>query len=327
MRYRKFGSTDFEASEIGFGCWAMGGPWQRQGKQVGWGAVDDAESVRSIHRAFDLGVNFFDTAEAYGLGHSEEVVGRALEGRRGQAILCTKIGKSLWEAEGKTYPAFGRAHHREMIERTLKRLRTDRVDVYLWHEAPDEAILAEAAAAMEELKTEGKILCYGASSYGGNDVRRLLGTARISAVEPNYNLIERREEPGTLAVARENNLGVIARGVLMMGLLTGKFTKDTKFGPTDVRSHNGKFQGERFQKGLALVERLKAFTGGKRTLAHLATQWVLANPAVHTVINGVRTVKQIEENAATMDAPALSAGEKKQIDALVAEAYPPVAVG
>ncbi|MEK7270777.1 MAG: aldo/keto reductase [Planctomycetota bacterium] len=324
MRYRTFGRTDLEVSEIAVGCWAMGGVREKDGKPVGWGPVDDEESIRAIRRALDLGVNFFDTAEGYGLGHSEEVVGRALEGRRGTVIISSKLGRSFYDESPRSYARFSRAHHREMIEGTLKRLRTDYLDIYLWHEPVPDEILAEAAAAMEELKKDGKILCYGASAYGGDDIRKYLaGGASVGAVEPNYNLIDRSEEKGTLAVANEKSIGVIARGVLRMGALTGKFTSDSKFPESDIRSRNKKFQGPNFPKVLEVVEKMKAFVKPKRSLAQLAIQWVLGHPAVHTVIVGAKTAKQIEENAATMQAPPLTADERAAIEKISIDAFGP----
>ncbi len=297
METRELGRTGIKVTLAGVGCWAIGGPFSMGGEgPSGWGKVDDEESIRMIHRALDRGARFFDTAENYGWSHSEEVLGRALAGRREEAVVASKLGHYHYRTSGADYPFYSRRHIREALEGSLKRLRRDCLDVYLFHRTPaDLGWWDEAAQAMEQLKEEGKIRAWGISAYGPKAVAEFPALNRLDVLEPNYNLADREEEE-SLALAQARRLGVIARGPLAMGLLTGKFKADTAFAPDDIRGTQPRFRGEKYARRLEFVERVRQLLAPGETLAELAVRFVLSHPAVSVVIAGAKTPAQIEES-------------------------------
>jgi aryl-alcohol dehydrogenase-like predicted oxidoreductase len=254
-------------SRIGLGTWAIGG-WM-------WGGSDDERSVTTIRSALDRGINLIDTAPVYGFGHSEEVVGKALEGVRDQAVIATKV--ALDWSEGGPRRNSTPARIRQEVEDSLRRLRTDRIDLYQVH-WPDPLVpIEETAAELEKLRQEGKILAIGVSNYSTEQMDAFRKAAPLASVQPPYNLFERAIESDVLPYARDNGLVVLGYGALCRGLLSGRMTSGTTFDGDDLRKSDPKFKAPRFEQYLSAVEALKALAQerhGKTVLA-LAIRWVL----------------------------------------------------
>ena len=254
-------------SRIGLGTWAIGG-WM-------WGGADDERSVTTIRTALERGINLIDTAPVYGFGHSEEVVGKALEGVRDQAVIATKV--ALDWSDGGPRRNSTPARIRQEIEDSLRRLRTDRIDLYQVH-WPDPLVpIEETAAELEKLRQEGKILAIGVSNYSTDQMDAFRTAAPLASVQPPYNLFERAIEADVLPYARDNGLAVLGYGALCRGLLSGRMNSSTTFDGDDLRKSDPKFKAPRFAQYLAAVEALKNLARerhGKSVLA-LAIRWVL----------------------------------------------------
>ena len=254
-------------SRIGLGTWAIGG-WM-------WGGADDERSVTTIRTALERGINLIDTAPVYGFGHSEEVVGKALEGVRDQAVIATKV--ALDWSDGGPRRNSTPARIRQEIEDSLRRLRTDRIDLYQVH-WPDPLVpIEETAAELEKLRQEGKILAIGVSNYSTDQMDAFRKAAPLASVQPPYNLLERAIEADVLPYARDNGLAVLGYGALCRGLLSGRMNSSTTFDGDDLRKSDPKFKAPRFAQYLAAVEALKNLARerhGKSVLA-LAIRWVL----------------------------------------------------
>ncbi|MGA6096431.1 aldo/keto reductase [Stutzerimonas marianensis] len=254
-------------SRIGLGTWAIGG-WM-------WGGADDERSVTTIRTALERGINLIDTAPVYGFGHSEEVVGKALEGVRDQAVIATKVALD-WN-EGGPRRNSTPARIRQEIEDSLRRLRTDRIDLYQVH-WPDPLVpIEETAAELEKLRQEGKILAIGVSNYSIEQMDAFRSAAPLASVQPPYNLFERAIETDVLPYARDKGLVVLGYGALCRGLLSGRMNSNTTFDGDDLRKSDPKFKAPRFEQYLAAVEALKSLARerhGKSVLA-LAIRWVL----------------------------------------------------
>ncbi len=296
-------------SRIGLGTWAIGG-WM-------WGGADDDRSVTTIRSALERGINLIDTAPVYGFGHSEEVVGKALEGVRDQAVIATKV--ALDWSEGGPRRNSTPARIRQEIEDSLRRLRTDRIDLYQVH-WPDPLVpIEETAAELEKLRQEGKILAIGVSNYSTEQMDRFRKAAPLASVQPPYNLFERAIEADVLPYARDNGLVVLGYGALCRGLLSGRMTSSTTFDGDDLRKSDPKFKSPRFEQYLAAVEALKALAHdrhGKSVLA-LAIRWVLdQGPTI--ALWGARRPDQLDgiDDAFGWS---LSPQDLTDIDALLAE--------
>lgn len=254
-------------SRIGLGTWAIGG-WM-------WGGADDERSVTTIRTALERGINLIDTAPVYGFGHSEEMVGKALEGVRDQAVIATKVALD-WN-EGGPRRNSTPARIRQEIEDSLRRLRTDRIDLYQVH-WPDPLVpIEETAAELEKLRQEGKILAIGVSNYSIEQMDAFRSAAPLASVQPPYNLFERAIETDVLPYARDKGLVVLGYGALCRGLLSGRMNNSTTFDGDDLRKSDPKFKAPRFEQYLAAVEALKSLAQerhGKSVLA-LAIRWVL----------------------------------------------------
>lgn len=296
------------ASRIALGTWAIGGSM--------WGGADDANASKTIDEALELGINMIDTAPVYGFGHSEEVIGKALEGRRGRVILATKVGLN-WQ-DGKVFRDSRSARIEEEVEKSLSRLRTDYIDLYQVH-WPDTCIpFEETARALENLVKSGKVKALGLSNFSPAQMDEFRKFAPVSAVQPPYNLFEREIERDVLPYAEKNNLVVLAYGPLCRGLLSGRMTADRKFEGDDLRKTDPKFQQPRFGQYLQAVEDLKAIANkhGKSMLA-LAIRWVLdRGPTI--ALWGARKPEQI---AGVDDAFGwkLDAEDMQAIDAILAK--------
>ena len=296
-------------SRIGLGTWAIGG-WM-------WGGADDDRSVTTIRSALERGINLIDTAPVYGFGHSEEVVGKALEGVRDQAVIATKV--ALDWSEGGPRRNSTPARIRQEVEDSLRRLRTDRIDLYQVH-WPDPLVpIEETAAELEKLRQEGKILAIGVSNYSTEQMDAFRKAAPLASVQPPYNLFERAIEADVLPYARDNGLVVLGYGALCRGLLSGRMTSSTTFDGDDLRNSDPKFKAPRFEQYLSAVDALKALAQerhGKSVLA-LAIRWVLdQGPTI--ALWGARRPDQLDgiDDAFGWS---LSPQDLKDIDALLAE--------
>jgi len=310
MQKRALGHSGIEVSAVGMGCWAIGGPWRFDGRDAGWGAVDDDESVAAIRCALDLGVTYFDTADAYGCGHSERVLGRALAGRRDDAIIATKFGLLFDErtregAGADASPKYARA----ACEASLRRLRTDRIDLFQLHggvDGPDE--VPALLEALEGLVAAGKIRAYGTSDERPEIVRAFAQGEHGVAVQQQFNVFGGDGE--TLAIAEEHGLASIARSPLAMGLLTGKYDPGHRPAPGDVRLDTpwwDYFDDGTMDEWLARIAAVRdQLTADGRTLGQGALGWLLARSPALIPIPGFRTVAQVEENAAAGELGPLS---------------------
>lgn len=277
MEKRQLGTTDLHVSVIAEGCWPMGGDY--------WGRTDDEESIRTIHCALDLGVNFFDTAPGYGNGHSEEVVGRALVGRRQDAIISTKV------------PAAANMI-RKSLEASLKRLQTDYVEVCFVHWPRRDEPIKATLETLEELRSEGLIRAIGVSNFTVDMLEMGRRYATIDAVQPPYNLLWRFCEDDILPYCRKHNIAVTTYSSLAQGMLTGTLRLTTNFAGDDQRLRSVLWQSENYGKCLYTVERLRPIAKDLGvSLAQLALRWVIDQAGVTTALVGARTPAEIEENA------------------------------
>jgi aryl-alcohol dehydrogenase-like predicted oxidoreductase len=320
---RTLGRSGIKVSAMGLGCWAIGGPLWYNGTPSGWGEVDDAESIRAIHRGLDLGINFFDTSDVYGAGHSERILGKALAGRREQAVIATKVGNTFIEETRQfTGVNITPAYIREACEASLKRLGTDYIDVYQFHRGdhPIEQGAEEVRDTFDALLSEGKIRSYGWSTDFPDRARFFAEKPGCTAIQHQINVIEGSES--ILDVCEELNLASLNRGPLAMGILTGKFKAGEKLPDDDVR---GKPDTEGyFVKGHAnpeFVNKLEAIrevlTSGGRTLAQGALAWLWGRSEKTVPIPGFKTVAQVEENCGAMKFGPLTAEQLRQIDVIL----------
>ena len=296
-------------SRIALGTWAIGG-WK-------WGGSDDDESVATIQAAVDRGINFLDTAPVYGLGRSEELVGKALTGgRRQRTVIATKVGVS-W-SEGKVFRDSRPACVRQSVEESLRRLRTDYIDLYQVH-WPDPLVpVEETAEELERLRHAGKILAIGVSNFSLEQMVRFSRAASLSTVQPPYNLFERAIDRDVLPYARNADLTVLAYGALCRGLLSGRMTGATKFEGDDLRGYDPKFQEPRRSQYLAAVHALDQLArgiGDRRVLA-LAVRWVLDRGKT-VALWGARRPQQLEDMEQAFGW-SLSQQQMREIDAIVA---------
>jgi aryl-alcohol dehydrogenase-like predicted oxidoreductase len=309
---------------MGMGCWAIGGPFWGGETPLGWGEVDDDESIRAIHTCLDLGVNFFDTASVYGTGHSERVLGRAFKGRRDQAVIATKFGPTFDET---TRQATGSdatpAGIRRSCEDSLRRLNTGYIDLFQFH-LNDHPVseAGEVRDTLEDLVQEGKIRAYGWSTDFPDRARFFADGIHCSAIQFNMNVID--ENPEVVAICEEFDLAAINRGPLAMGLLTGKYKPGTKLGPDDVRGtkspewmayfKDGKPTPEWFDKVAAIREIL---TTNGRTLPQGALAWLWARSEKCVPIPGIRTVHQAKENCRAMEFGPLTTAQMQEIEGIL----------
>jgi aryl-alcohol dehydrogenase-like predicted oxidoreductase len=312
MERRRLGDSDLELSVIGLGTWVFGGRW---------GGADDADSLAACHAAFDAGVNWVDTADVYGQGRAERILGRALRERREDIIVATKGGVA-WETE----PAFriwreaSADYLRMACDRSLQALGVDVIDLYQVHWPVRGVPPEETIGALVELREAGKVRAIGVSNYEIAHLEAAGAVARIDAYQPGYHLMRRDIEAAALSWCAEHGVGVIAYGPLAHGLLTGKMTEATTFAPTDWRAQSELFSDEAFPERVAVVRELEtvaAEAGRPGGVAELAVAWVLRRPEVTAAIVGARSAAQAVRNAALAGAP-LSADEEAAIDEVLA---------
>ncbi len=321
---RWLGRSGIQVSAMGLGCWAIGGPLWAGDDAVGWGEVDDNESIRAIQRALHLGVSFFDTADVYGAGHSERVLGRALAGHRDQVVIATKFGNTFDEATRQITGSDASPEYiRQACEASLQRLNTDYIDLYQFHLNDYDPNHAGAVRdVVEELVTEGKIRQYGWSTDFPERGRVFAEGPNCTAIQHQMNVLE--DAAPMIALCEQLGLASINRGPLAMGLLTGKYRADSKLASDDVRGDKSPAWMQYFRDGRPNPEWLQKLeatreilTTGGRTLAQGALAWIWARSERTIPIPGFRTVAQVEENTAAMQFGPLSAEQMGEIDMLL----------
>jgi aryl-alcohol dehydrogenase-like predicted oxidoreductase len=292
METRQLGNTDLHITRIGLGTWAIGGA----GWLASWGPQDDNASLATIHKAIDLGINWIDTAAVYGLGHSEEIVGKALKGRSQRPYIFTKCSR-IGMSDGTIQSSLKAASIRHEVEDSLRRLQVDVIDLYQIHwPMPDEDI-EEGWSTMAELQTQGKVRYIGVSNFNVSQMKRAMTIAPIQSLQPPYSLIRREIENEILPFCREHNIGVIVYSPMASGLLTGSMTPEraATLPGSDWRSRNPEFQEPRLTRNLALAELLRKIgISYGRTPGEVAIAWTLRNPAVTAAIVGARHPDQLD---------------------------------
>jgi aryl-alcohol dehydrogenase-like predicted oxidoreductase len=292
LQTAQLGRTGLEITRVGFGAWALGGgDWEH-----GWGPQDDEESIAAINHALDRGINWIDTAAAYGFGHSEQVVGRALEGLRERPYVFTKC--SLLEGPGRrVVHSLSRDSILREVGDSLARLGVEAIDLYQIHWPIPDADIEEGWAALADLKAEGLVRHIGVSNFDTDQLRRIGQIAPVETLQPQYSLIERDVERQILPYARERGIGVIAYSPMGSGMLTGAMTRERAAGlpESDWRKHDPRFNEPQLSRNLELVERLETVAGRHDTTpGAVAVAWTLHNPAVGGAIVGFRRPDQVD---------------------------------
>jgi aryl-alcohol dehydrogenase-like predicted oxidoreductase len=326
MFTRTLGRSGIKVSALGLGCWAIGGPFNRTSDGVnfepmGWGQVDDVESIWAIHAAMDLGINFFDTASNYGAGHSEGILGKALKGRRDKVVIATKFG-SVFDEEKKIHydkdenfvitPEF----IREACEGSLRRLQTDVIDLYQFHwNTYDETRALDVRATLEELVQEGKIRWYGWSTDHPKLAAIFAQGEHCTSIQHRLNVVYNAAE--MLELCKNENLASINKSPLNSGILTGKFHKDTTF-PGDDGRREIDWNAELPRKRLAQVEALRGIlTSNGRTMAQGSLAWIWARSPIAVPIPGFKIVQPAPENANAMEFGPLTEEQMQQVDEIL----------
>ncbi|MCD6397274.1 MAG: aldo/keto reductase [Spirochaetaceae bacterium] len=303
MEKRKLGTSKIEVTPLIFGAWAIGG-WK-------WGGTDKKEAIRAIHKAIDMGVNSIDTAPAYGFGLSEEIIGEALKGKRDRINIFNKCGlrwdvqkgEFFYEAkdfEGRSFKMYrysGKEGIVEECERSLKRLKTDYIDLYQIHWPDSTTPIEESMEAMEKLKKEGKIRAIGVSNYSLEQFKKAVKSAEVVSNQLPFSMVDRHIEEDIIPYYLENGYAILAYSPLQRGLLTGKVTPDYKFKDDDHRKDNPFFTIENRKKVLLLIDKIKPIAESHGiTVAQLVINWTVHHPGITAALVGTRNVKQAEEN-------------------------------
>lgn len=300
MLYRPIGASGIKASAVGLGTWAIGG-WM-------WGGTDEAASVAAIHTALEEGITLIDTAPAYGQGLAEEIVGKAIAGRRDKVVLATKCGL-VWHTQkgnhffdydsGPVHRYLGRESIIHEVEQSLRRLRTDHIDHYITHWQDPTTPVDETMAALEALKSDGKIRSVGASNTSAQDIQAYLDAGQLDAVQEEYSMVKRGIEQSHLPLCREKGVSVLSYSSLALGLLSGKMGPDRRFEGDDLRKGNPLFSRENLQQVETLMRAIDpiAETHGA-TRAQVVIAWTLQQPGITFSLCGARTPQQARENAA-----------------------------
>jgi aryl-alcohol dehydrogenase-like predicted oxidoreductase len=309
----KFGRTDLEVFPIAFGAWQLGGEW---------GQVDEQEGIATIRRARELGVNLFDTAQGYGFGASERLLGRALrddlDNRRDEVVIATKGGLRMAEEAGLVRDS-SPAWLRQGVEESLRALGVDHVDVYQVHWPDPKVPFAETAGALGELVEAGKIRHVGVSNFDATQMAEFARTRPVETLQPPYSLFRRDIEAEVLPYCRGHDVGVLVYGPLAHGLLTGALDEHMTFAADDWRSRAPFFKGEDFRRNVEVVGELERFAAEQLgvSVSRLAIAWTLANPAVQAAIVGARSPKHIEDSIGAAEL-GLSEVDLEQIDRIMA---------
>ncbi|MFL5619356.1 MAG: aldo/keto reductase [Gemmatimonadaceae bacterium] len=305
MDYRPLGRTGWNISSISYGAWAIGGD--------AWGKTDDADSMRSLHRAVDLGVNLIDTADVYGDGHSERLIGRLRRERKEELIVATKAGRRLSPhvAEG-----FTRRNLSAFVERSLTNLDTDAIDLLQLHcPPPDVYDMPEVFGILDDLVRDGKLRYYGVSVERVEEALRASRYPNVQSIQIIFNMFRLKPAEELFPVVRERQIGILARVPLASGLLSGKLRRDSTFATTDHRNYNRHgesfdvgetFSGVDYETGLQAVEELRALVPPNATMAQLALRWILMFPEVSAAIPGAKDARQSEDNVRAVSLAPLS---------------------
>lgn len=295
MKRRTLGINGPELTVVGFGAWAIGGPWI-----FGWGKVDDNDSIQAIKASIDNGINWIDTAAVYGFGHSEEVVGKAIKGMRDKVFVATKCGL-VNDGKGNAVNNLRPQSIRKEIEDSLHRLQTDYIDLYQFHWADPNTPVEESWATMIELKNEGKVKYIGVSNFDVPLLEKCMKVGQVQSLQPPYSMIRRDVGEEILPYCLKNGIGVVAYSPMQAGLLTGKFDL-SKVADDDWRRRNNFFKEPLLSKVLELVEKLRPIAEkNNKTVGNLAVAWVLKNDAMTSAIVGARRAEQVKENVLAGD--------------------------
>lgn len=311
MNYRTFGRTGWKVSEIGFGAWAIGGSW---------GAVSEENAMRTLHRALDLGINFFDTADVYGDGRSERLIARLRRERSEPFYVVTKAGRRL---DPHTAAGYNKDNLNRFIERSLHNLETDCLDLVQLHCPPTEVYYRpEVFAALDDLVAAGKIKYYGVSVEKVEEALKAIEYPGVKSVQIIFNMFRHRPTELFFLQAQKRQIAIIARVPLASGLLTGKMTLQTTFAPDDHRQFNRQgeafdvgetFSGVPYEVGLEAVEEIRVLVPENANMAQLALRWILMFDAISTVIPGAKNPEQVESNTAATDLPPLTATQMAKV--------------
>ena len=305
LKKRTLGKSDIAVTKIGIGLWAIGGD--------AWGPTDDQDSLSTIDFALDAGVTFFDTADVYGAGHSEELLGQAMKGRRDQFIVATKIGWQNFDSE-RNQTAYDTVDKLIAgVESNLCRLQTDYVDIIQSHIDFRDPTMEVFLEGFHRLQRDGKVLAYGVSTSDLEYLKTFNADGNCATLQTDYSILNRTPETEIFPYCLEHSIGVIVRGPLAMGILTGKFGSDTQFSEGNFRQRWQDNPEERktYLKDLAKVEKLRLLAED-RTMAQLALQFVMAHPAVTVAIPGAKTVKQLQDNIGAALLPPLTGADRSQ---------------
>ncbi len=327
MNRRILGKTGIKVSPLGLGCWAIGGPISREeGTEAGYGTVNDNESIKAINRAIDLGVNFFDTADVYGAGHSEEILGKALEEDRDDIIIATKFGNTFDEYHKKiTGTNITPEYIRKACESSLKRLNTDYIDLYWLHcWSVSKEDLISVRDTLDELSSEGLIKSYGWSTDLSDLSEYFVKNSNCIAIQHELNVLHDMNE--IINLCEKNNLASVNRTVLAMGLLTGKYSANSKLPDNDVRGINAPDWLKYFKEGkpdpewLGKLEKIKeVLMSDGRSMVQGALSWNWARSDKTIPIPGFKTLKQVEENIQAMEFGPLNNDQMEEIDKILGE--------
>lgn len=314
MEYRDFGRTGWKVTSIGFGAWAIGGTW---------GPVEDEESYRTLNRALDLGVNFFDTADVYGDGRSERLLARLRQERSEPFYVVTKAGRRL---NPHVAGGYNRENLTAFVERSLRNLKTDTIDLVQLHCPPTEVFyMPEVFGVLDDLVGQGKIRYYGVSVEKVEEALKAIEFPNVQSVQIIFNIFRQRPAELFFAEAKRRKVGILARVPLASGLLTGKMKADTRFDADDHRAFNRHgeafdrgetFAGVDYQTGLQAVEELRALVPAGMTMAQFALRWILMFDAVSTTIPGAKRPDQVDDNVRAGDLPPLSPETMQKVGAI-----------
>lgn len=315
MEHRPFGQTDIQISAIGIGCWEIGG---------GYGSIEETEFIRAANRALDLGINCFDTAEAYGFGASERSLAKALGSRRKEAVIATKFGVGYKEATN--FRDSSRQRVMASIEQSLVNLNTDYVDVYIVHWPDVNTPFAETMQALDDVVQQGKVRAVGISNFRLGQIEESMRTRRIDIAQYGWNMFDQRMQQEIFPYCRTHGIGVMAYGSLAYGLLTGTFTADMNFAADDWRARRGRMGGinlfqhlfgpDHFHKNLQVVDELKEMAQGYgKSLPQFALRWTLSNPVISTALVGCRNEREVNDNVGALGW-SIADADMQKIDAI-----------
>ena len=305
MRYRRLGRTELQVSEVGFGCWGIGG----NAHGHSYGPTDNAESLRAVARAFDLGCTFFDTADVYGHGLSEKLLGQALGKHRQSCVIATKVGSDFYH--GPFRKNFDRDYIGWALDKSLQRLRTEYIDLYQLHNPPLMMLeRGEHYEVLDNLKQLGKIRHYGVSVHDAYEGSMAVHTGKPDAIQVEYNLLRQDPDEELFPQARDSDIGLIIRSPLCSGMLSGNYRADAVFDTSDVRAT---WPPGYLAIQADVADSVRSLATERRTLAQAALRFVLDSPEISVVIPGIKTAAQAEENLAVGDLPQLTSEERDAI--------------